>query len=695
MASGSIGGSVSYNSSYQSFGLSWSAISNGSTANTSTLTINLYWSTSKTSKKWDTVASRTGNYVKVYVNGNLVVNDSWNARFNCDPWPSNPYVIRTTTTTITHNNNGTPPSVEVEAYANGKASSGGTNYGPGASSISRTAIQLDNIPRYANVSQSFAAKTETSITMNYSADATCNHLWYSINNGASYVDVGNINGTSGNYTITGLSPNTSYNVITRLRRSDSNLESNSGSTNIQTYDYPIATSITNYTIDDSGSDGKVYITFYNPLNRTITYTLKGQNDATICSETAATQAMNPYIKTYDSVIYNSIPNSKTGTFKCDVSTTIDGTTHTRSYQGGTYQVIESKCIPEISSISLVDTNNTTIGITGSNTKIISGYSTNSISVSGISVKNGASISSVKAYYYDTSSIPTDLTISGTSATKTNEIIYYTSQVANKNMYIVVEDSRGIKQTFTHLMDIYEYNSINIESYSVQRHSNFYSDTDFKVKANYTQIGTNTATIQTRYKKTSDSTWSNYTTLTDNVVKTISLDNEYAWNIEIVANDDLTTQTITLTIQRGIPLMFIDTNKNSVGINCFPYYNDSFEIEGSPINSKIQANPTLIGDFFGRALKRVCLYDDVDSYIDYGTREIFTTISAPNVKEITDAKITIYDGTNEKLYKIIPTGSTNMIEKGTDTILITFIVDGGIDESNSTFFVSVDYIDTLG
>ena len=71
MASGTINGSTTYQKSYMSFGFNWSSVSNGADANTSTLTINTWWQTTNTSKKWDTVGQRTGNYVNIYINGTL------------------------------------------------------------------------------------------------------------------------------------------------------------------------------------------------------------------------------------------------------------------------------------------------------------------------------------------------------------------------------------------------------------------------------------------------------------------------------------------------------------------------------------------------------------------------------------------------------------------------------------------------
>lgn len=150
MASGSLGGRTTYNSSYQSIGINWSSSTNISN-NTSQLSISLFWNTSNSSKRWDTVAARDA-YIKVYVNGVETYSDNFSMRFDCDPYPSIPYVFRTYSCTIYHNADGTPPVVQIAAYANGTAKSSGTNWGPGKSYVDAQSIYLDTIPRASSFS---------------------------------------------------------------------------------------------------------------------------------------------------------------------------------------------------------------------------------------------------------------------------------------------------------------------------------------------------------------------------------------------------------------------------------------------------------------------------------------------------------------------------------------------------------------
>lgn len=94
---------------------------------------------------------------------------------------------------------------------------------------------VSSIPRYATCNQSLNSKTSSSIKMNWSSDSTIDYVWYSINNGSSWVTVGSVNASSGSYNITGLSANTAYSIKTRVRRKDSQLTTDSSALSVTTY----------------------------------------------------------------------------------------------------------------------------------------------------------------------------------------------------------------------------------------------------------------------------------------------------------------------------------------------------------------------------------------------------------------------------------------------------------------------------
>lgn len=118
---------------------------------------------------------------------------------------------------ITHNSDGTK-SIDFSVAFSTSAGS----YMPGSISISNS-IKLTDIPRYANFTEhSVKSTTLNTITISWNADSGCDKVQYSLNDG-SWVDKSGLN-----YTITGLYPNTEYKIKTRIRRTDSQLWTESG-----------------------------------------------------------------------------------------------------------------------------------------------------------------------------------------------------------------------------------------------------------------------------------------------------------------------------------------------------------------------------------------------------------------------------------------------------------------------------------
>lgn len=512
-------------------------------------------------------------------------------------------------------------------------------------------ITLDTIPRYATITHSSGAKTETSITMNWNTDASINKLWYSTDNGSSYTEVSNVSGTSGNYTISGLNANTNYNIKTKVRRADSGLDSESGVLGVSTYDYPKAQNLPNFIIGDNPT-----FSLYNPLGRTCSVVLKGDDNSTIASSTTSSTSITNLVDTTN--LYASIPNKQVGSYKIEVSYS----SQTKTTTGGTYQIVVDDCIPEFSTITYEDTYSTTTAITGDNQVLISGNSKSTFNATGLSAKNSATITSAVLRQSSLNGyILGNMTISGTIASINNVIMYY-SNTASKDVYVVITDSRGLtynKKLTTGLVDY----QVPTATYSVKRQSNYYSNTDFLVNANYSQIGSNSITIKTRQKQEGSSTWSNYTSLTSGTTTTISLDNEYYWNIEIELSDALNTKTYTTTIQRGTPVFYIDTIKNSLGVNCFPEYENDIEVGGSPISSKYSTTEVACGDWFGNTMYRVGEVGLVEDVIDTSTGWFYVQfMNISSLATITNYEVSLFSNEYNRIYKVPyrSYGATNSI-----------------------------------
>ena len=435
-------------------------------------------------------------------------------------------------------------------------------------------ITLDTIPRYPSVSAQVSSIGYGIIGVNWYTDSNCDNLWYSTDGGNNWVDKGAISGTSGHFEITGLTPNTNYNIRVKAKRTDSQLSGESNIESVNTILLPrVVASNGNITIG-----GTLIIDILNTLYSQLTIEMYDTNNTLL--DTITTSDYGTY--SYDTTgkvndLYNSIPNATSGRFNFITKVVEGGTTYSYSTSTGTYNVDTATSKPEFTSVVYEDTNSDTLAITSDNQKIVSNNSTIKFDVSGITAKNGASIVSCKLTQLSTSA---DLTISGTTASVSNVVVAY-ENTRSKDITITLTDSRGLTYPQTIQLDLVNYSN-PVGTFSVKRESNYYSNTIFLVNATYSHIGSNTLTIKTRQKQQGSSTWGNYTTLTNGTASTISLDNQYYWDVEIEISDSLHSTTYTTKVARGMPLMYFDTTKNSLGINCFPVNNASVELNGKDI-----------------------------------------------------------------------------------------------------------------
>lgn len=478
-------------------------------------------------------------------------------------WSGSPVAVGTATKVITHNANGSK-SITISAYFDTAGTSTGTV------SASGTAT-LTTIPRYATSTQSLSSKTETSVVMNWASDSTIDYVWYSINNGLSWAAVGSVNTSSGTYTISGLSPNTTYNIKTRVRRKDSQLSTDSATLAVATYSYPYCSAAPTFTIGEVAN-----LTIYNPLAREVTVTAKASNNTVILNTTTTgTTATIP--TTSAGALYASIPNAKTGTYTVTVVYNSSTQSTTGTYTAG------QAAAPTLTAATYQDGDAAIVAITGNNQIVIPGKSKLTFNVTGLSAKNYATISAVSVNVNDTEY---NMTISGTSATVSN-IIVNSSEQTTAN--VTVTDSRGLTTTQAVNLNITEYYLPTVSA-TAARVVGYYTATEITPTVNYTYVGNNAVTILLQARKVGTSPYTVTQTIPESTTSTVNLDNVYPWEILLTITDSFGgSTTFNLTIGKGIPLFYFDIVKSSVAVDMFPINNNSFEIAGEYYGNDLNLN----------------------------------------------------------------------------------------------------------
>jgi len=551
-------------SSYITFRCNWSSTSNGSAANSSTVTVNIVASkgSGSTSNTWGNQSTT------VSVDGSSQSNSG---SFTLKPGSS--ITLLSKTWTVAHNSDGTK-NITISANVGGNVM-----YGNGSATVT-----LDKIPRYATSNQSLSSKTETSISMNWSSDSIVDYIWYSTNNGSSWTGINVTDGTSGSYTISNLTANTTYNIKTRVRRKDSQLTTDSSTLSVATYNYPYANSTPNFTIGN-----KLTLGIYNPLGRSITVNILGADGSQISNDTTSGTSITGYNNaTIQNRLYASIPNSQSGQYQVKVTYG----SIVKTVNGGTYSVNKSECTPSITSGSYQDTNSASVSVTTNNQLIVRNQSKVQFTASGLTSLNSATVSSCSLSINNNTY---SMTISGNSATVNNIVI---DSATNLTGVFTITDSRGLTATKNINVTMEDW-TLPSAIITCQRQNNFYSATDINVDADYASInGKNTITITYSYRKVDEPEgWTGGGTLQDGITSTFTIDNNYEWIVNVELRDAFGVTEYYLTVPKGMPIAFFDRLNNSISFNCFPKEQYSVSSSDLPIDNVKFIGSQVLYDYF--------------------------------------------------------------------------------------------------
>lgn len=248
-----------------------------------------------------------------------------------------------------------------------------------------------------------------------------------------------------------------------------------------------------------------------------------------------------------------------------------------------------------------DTNSATVAITGNNQYIIRNNSTLQISVSNAKALNSATLKTLTV-------VVNGNAYTGTLNGSTGVInvgvvnVSYDTEVAVK-----IVDSRGNVDQKKITVLVYDW-SLPSAIIKLNRKNNYYSDSILNVNANYASIGgKNTVAIRYRTKKVSESSYGSYATIQNNVDVNFTADNKYEWNVQVEVSDRIGKTTYNLILSKGIPITYTDIKKYSFGVNCFPKYNNSLEVNGVCLSGQV-----LYSSASGTA-GTVTLSDSVENY----------------------------------------------------------------------------------
>lgn len=231
--------------------------------------------------------------------------------------------------------------------------------------------------------------------------------------------------------------------------------------------------------------------------------------------------------------------------------------------------------PTIGTCTYYDVNSTTTAVTGNNQLIVQNRSSVKFNITGLTATN-ATLSSVTVSVNDTTY---KLTISGSTATNTGITINSGTDVT---AVVKVTDSKGLSTTKNMTIKMIAWHAPTA-IIAVARKNNYYSETSIKVDADYAEVGNNAVSITYTASEDTGTLSSVSGELQSGTATTVNLDNEYSWTLSVKLTDTLGgTTTYKTAISRGMPIIYFDNAKSSVGINCFPTTEKSLEVNGVSI-----------------------------------------------------------------------------------------------------------------
>ena len=275
-------------------------------------------------------------------------------------------------------------------------------------------------------------------------------------------------------------------------------------------------------------------------------------------------------------IRNSIPNANSRNVFIFLKTELGGQTY-YSYKVAVFSIVNAK--PTITTRSYLDTNSTTTAVTQNNQILIQNKSTLQYNFATLQALKGANLASLKI---DVNGTIRTISLSGTSVASTSYDYGVVNASSDFTSKVTITDSRGNNTTYNVPLKMWEYYSPTA-IVKCSREANYYSDCTINVDANYASLNNqNTIEIKYRTKQSTSQTWSGWTILSDNTPYNFTASNEYAWDVQVSLLDILGTQrtiTINKALDVGIPLVFYDVKRRSVGVNCIPQNNSTLEVYG--------------------------------------------------------------------------------------------------------------------
>lgn len=545
-------------------------VSQNPAANTSTIALGMYVY-SKYEIDWGDFGNGGTSYIGTATSGSNCFTFTQGQSGSGTKW-----LVENKQVTVTHNTNGT---LTLPIYWHwGVYSSWGQYLAPsGSKNVTLTAIDRTA----PTVSFTVSSITANGFTISASSSATADIWQYSTDNGSTWTQFSTTAGTSASKAVTGLSPNTTYNVKVRARKKTNQIYGTSAATSVKTLGGAIVNSATQVTADAATVTLKVNVTVYDA---SYNYTLALKNgNTTIVSIEGLTWSKGTADRTV-----NLTSSERTELLTAMASLkSFTGTFAVTTYNGGGTQIgsVSSKTAtvtttaansgPTLSGFTYADSYATTTAITGNDQLFIQSHSKLTVTPGTATPKNQATITNYTA------------TCNGVSVSNTTGAALTVGAVAKSGtvaVVLTVTDSRGYTASVTKNITVIAYAAPKVNSLTLRRTNDIEAEMQLVFNGTISAITVDSVQknslkyVRYRYKATSASSYSSYVSILSAVTQSgtsfsysnlelISLASDQSWDVHIQIRDQLNSLSsldLYYVIPQGTPLVAL--RKQKVGIN---------------------------------------------------------------------------------------------------------------------------------
>ena len=446
---------------------------------------------------------------------------------------------------------------------------------------------------------------------------------------------------------------------------------------------------------------------YNTVNATINYTR--QTDAGAETRTGYYRYSTDGGSTYSSwtsfgtisvavgstaSFIANVPTASNITLQAKINTPNGGDSTTKTV---TFSTLETHTAPNFSNFEYTDNNSVTVALTGNNQTMIQGQSVPRITISTTNKATGNNGISVSNYAISFTGQSKTVAYSSSSAVTTN--LDPPSESGTGNLVVSAVDSLSLSKAVTKAVTIYPWSKPTISA-TIERVNNFETTSKINASGIYSPIlingvVKNTLSFEYRTKKSSSSDWSTWTTRAVTISGSnwsisnlsVSLDNNYQWDVQVRIVDIFTSTAIDLSLPVGMPNFFIGTDgRVSIGMRptrTIPSTDKGqLEVDGKIYSKNIESS----GSVYSKGLELVMSHvGQIIKTTSLNTAAKVQAIYGGTWTRITDYHLVAYASLSAKTTIAVGKNISSVTETSTGTYKVT--LSKAMTNANYMAFVS--------